>query len=78
MRDSPFLQPELVLFALLNLGSKGDESRLVDCPVHDPAQANAPTDYDYTDYSTSATCDPYLNTYATLACGTSDAASKHP
>lgn len=65
------MQVELKPFALVNLGCLGNESRLVDCPV-----AGSTPDDGFTDYSSpDISCDPYHDTYARIACGSSDAAS---
>ena len=73
------MQEELAPFALGNLRCAGDEPRLVDCPVFDPAQdvaADGQPDYD--DYGTrTSICDPYQGTFARVACGTGETASTY-
>ena len=68
------VQVELAPFVLENLGCAGNESRLVDCPVF--VNEDNGQDYGGYDYGTnSATCDPYKDTFARVACGSSDTAS---
>ena len=75
------MQEVVAPFALENLGCDGTEARLVDCPVVDIDEATAPTSYVFTsdyqyfqDYTNSAACDPFTDSYARIACGTSSAA----
>lgn len=77
------MQAELAPFALENLGCAGSESRLLDCPVHDPTQSidreGDPRFFDYfAEYSNAGTCDPYRSNYARVACGRSVDGSATP
>eukprot|EP00892_Ulva_mutabilis_P011614 jgi/Ulvmu1/8825/UM049_0005.1 len=53
-------------FALGFLGCSGGESRIVDCPIMDSDDDYARPYYD----ENQDTCDPFLGTYAMIACGT--------
>ena len=74
------VQAVLAPFVLENLGCTGNESRLFDCPVAD-SDDDGPADYSADDYieeySNPATCDPFSDSYARIACGTSSAAGMH-
>ena len=48
-----------------NLGCRGDESRLLDCPVQ---MVDITDTFEYT-FNTGI-CSPFSNTYAFVACGT--------
>lgn len=68
-------------FVLENLGCRGDEARLVDCPVFDSDIATPPFDYSrydyFVEYSSPDVCDTTLGdggTFARVACGTSNSA----
>ena len=54
-----------------NLGCRGNESRILDCPV----EVVEITDYNEY-YANTGICSPFLNTYAFVACGTLSSAGK--
>lgn len=71
---------------LADLRCRGNESRLVDCLVHDSDLDRISTfsegsevDYGRVDYSlilvTASACDPFRGSYARIACGTDETAS---
>jgi len=57
-------------FALENLGCRGVEERLLDCPVAERSdygsEFNIASD---PDYYTLDSCDPFTGSYAQVACG---------
>lgn len=75
------MQVDLVPFVLENLGCVGDEMHLMDCPTAEGViEGNIDGDYvglyNFAEYQpNSAICDPYRDTYARVACGSSDIAS---
>lgn len=50
----------------------------MDCPIHDPTESETTRSgaYEFRDYNTGS-CDPYTDSFATVACGTSAAAGTH-
>lgn len=61
----------LVPFAVENLGCRGNESRLLDCPVETlslSALEGAGS------FNNTRICSPFFNTYAFVACGTETSA----
>ena len=55
-------------FALANLGCVGTERRLVDCPVEESKDPDDDGFLFQTDYNRGF-CDPYVRTFALIACG---------